>query len=225
MKLKEKRAVCLLSGGLDSFVSAAIAKARGYEIYALTINYGQRNRRELSSAVQIADFLNVKKHIITEIDLSWTHSSLTDKSIQIPQEINQGEVPSTYVPARNTVFISIALALAETVGAEAIFTGINAVDYAGYPDCTPEYISKFQSVIDVSTKKTCSEGKIKLKTPLLNISKGEIITKGISLGLDLSISRSCYKNRKRPCGKCPSCIIRAKGFSAAHIKDPALKRD
>ncbi|MBN1445767.1 MAG: 7-cyano-7-deazaguanine synthase QueC [Candidatus Omnitrophica bacterium] len=214
-----KKAVCLISGGMDSFVSAAIAKHKGYKIYALTVNYGQKNKKEISSAVKIAEFLKVERHLITKAALSWTKSALTDAKIKIPREIRKGEIPLTYVPARNTIFISIALALAETVDAGAIFIGVNAVDFSGYPDCRPEYIRRFQRLINSATKKTCGGGSIRLQAPLLRMSKEEIVKKGLSLGLDFSITWSCYKSGKKPCGQCPSCIIRAKGFSAAQTPD------
>ncbi|HOL21563.1 MAG TPA: 7-cyano-7-deazaguanine synthase QueC [bacterium] len=208
-----KKAVCLISGGIDSFVAASIAKRDGYEIYALTVDYGQKNRKEILSAKKICKFLNVKKHIITEIDLSWVNSALTDKRIKIPEKVKKGEIPSTYVPARNTIFVSLALALAETIDAEAIYIGINAVDFSGYPDCRPVYVKKYQKLIDVATKKTTQGKKIILKAPLLYMSKVDIIKKGISSGLDLSLTWSCYKSGKRPCGRCPSCIIREEAFS------------
>ncbi|MCX8082959.1 MAG: 7-cyano-7-deazaguanine synthase QueC [bacterium] len=208
-----KRAVCLISGGMDSFVSAAIAKKDDYEIYALTMDYGQKSKKEIISAKKICRFLKVKKHIITKIDLSWVRSALTDKTIKIPEKIRKGEIPSTYVPARNTIFIALALALAESVDAEAIFIGVNAVDFSGYPDCRPVYVKRYQKLIDVATKKTTEGRKIVLKTPLLYMSKVDIIKKGISLGLDLSITWSCYRGDSKPCGRCPSCIIRKKAFS------------
>jgi len=215
-----KKAVCLISGGMDSFVSAAIAKNERYNIYGLTVNYGQKNKRELSSSRKIAEFLKIKRHIITDIDLSWTNSSLTDSRIKIPHKISRGEIPTTYVPARNTIFISTALAFAETVDADAIFIGVNAVDFSGYPDCRPLYVKRFRKLLDVATKKTCGGGKITLCTPLLNMSKEAIIKKGLSLSLDFSITWSCYKGGKNPCGRCPSCIIRARAFASAGVSDP-----
>ncbi len=217
-----KKAVCLISGGMDSFVSAAIAGKKGYRICALTIDYGQRNRREISSAKRIAEFLKVESHTILDIDLSWAKSALTDTRIGIPRKTRAGEIPATYVPARNTIFISLALALAETSDAGAIFTGVNSVDFSGYPDCRPEYINRFRKLINVATKKTSGGQLIKLETPLLRMSKEQIIRKGLSLGVDFSLTWSCYRSGKKPCGRCPSCILRAKGFSSARIKDPGL---
>ncbi len=217
-----KKAVCLISGGMDSYVSAAIAKKEGYEIYGLTVRYGQKNYKEISSARKVAGMLRVKKHLVTGVDLSWTDSALTDKKTRIPQKVNRGEIPATYVPARNTVLISIALAFAETVDADAVFTGVNAVDFSGYPDCRPEYIKRFQRLADTALKKTSEGGKIKLKAPLLRMSKKEIIGKGISLGLDFSLTWSCYKSGRKPCGQCPSCILRAEAFASSGISDPLI---
>jgi len=208
-----KKAVCLVSGGMDSFVSAAIAKKQGYEIYALTIDYGQKNKKEVSSAKKVCRALNVKRHIITRIDLSCIRSALIDRRIKIPEKVKEGVIPSTYVPARNTIFISLALALAETIDADAIYIGVNSIDFSGYPDCRPVYVKRFQKLIDVATKKTTEGRKITLKTPLLHMSKVDIIKKGLSLGLDLSLTWSCYKSGKKPCGRCPSCIIREDAFS------------
>jgi len=218
-----RKAVCLISGGIDSFVASAIAKQKGYKIHCLTIDYSQKNKKEILSAKKVADYLKPEQHLILKIDLSWAKSALTDKKIKIPQSSVSG-IPSTYVPARNTIFISLALSYAESVDADAIFTGVNAVDFSGYPDCRPEYIKRFQKLIDIATKKTVEGRKIKLQTPLLYLSKAQIIKKGISLGLDFSLTWSCYKNGKNPCGKCPSCRLRKKGFEEAGIPDPLLKK-
>jgi len=206
-----KKAVCLVSGGIDSFLTAKLAKDYGYEIYCLTFDYGQKARKEIECAKKIAKLLNAKEHIIFKINLSFLKSALTRREIKIPEKKVKG-IPSTYVPARNTIFISIALGYAETIEADAIFTGVNSIDFSGYPDCRPIYIKRFQKLIDVATKKTVEGKKIKLITPLLNLSKLEIIRKAISLGLDLSITWSCYKNGKRMCGKCPSCRIRERAM-------------
>lgn len=218
-----KKAVCLISGGIDSFVAAAAAKKNGSKIFALTADYRQKNSREIAFARKIADFLNAAKHVIVDIDLSWAASSLTDKNMPIPEGKTKTGIPSTYVPARNTIFIGLALALAETVKAESIYIGVNAVDFSGYPDCRPEYIKRFQSLIDVAVKQTATGGKIKLEAPLINKSKAEIIKEGLKLGVDFSLSWSCYRGGKKPCGKCPSCIIRQKGFREAGVKDPFLR--
>ncbi|MDD3726129.1 MAG: 7-cyano-7-deazaguanine synthase QueC [Candidatus Ratteibacteria bacterium] len=213
-----ERAVCLISGGIDSFVTASLAKRENYEIYALTVDYGQRNKKEILSARKICRFLKVKKHIITKIDLSYVRSALTNRRVKIPEKVKKGEIPSTYVSARNTIFISLALALAETVDADAIYTGVNAIDFSGYPDCRPVYVKRYQKLIDVATKKTAEGKKIVLKAPLLHLSKADIIRKGMSLGLDLSLTWSCYKSGKRPCGKCPSCIIKKNALSSISQK-------
>jgi len=215
-----KRAVCLISGGMDSFVSAAMARLKGYVIFALTVDYRQKNSRELASARQVASFLEAEKHFVAGIDLSWAASALTDDRLDIPDGVSPAAIPATYVPARNTLFISMAVALAETVDAGAIYIGVNAVDFSGYPDCRPEYIKRFQSLIDVATKKTSGGGILKLEAPLINMSKREIVEKGIETGLDFSITWSCYRSGESPCGRCPSCIIREKGFREAGIKDP-----
>jgi len=207
-----KKAVCLISGGIDSFLTAEIAKRRGYKIYCLTVDYGQKARKEIEFAKKIVKYLNAEEHIILKIDLSFLKSALTRKEVKIPEKRVQG-IPSTYVPARNTIFISLALGYAETIGADAIFIGVNSVDFSGYPDCRPIYIKKFQKLIDVATKKTIKGKKIKLITPIINLSKKQIIEKAISHNLDLSITWSCYKNGKKPCGKCPSCRIREKAIS------------
>lgn len=213
------KAICLISGGLDSFVSAAAARKDGYELSGLTIDYSQTHRKEIDSAVKVAGFLKMSQHKIIRLDLSWLPSSLTDKKISIPEEISEG-IPSTYVPARNTIFISLALAYAETAGADAIFLGVNHIDYSGYPDCRPEYIEAYQRLISLATKKTVEGGNIVLKSPLIDLSKSEIIRLGNEMGLDFSITRSCYRDTAKACGKCPSCIIRLAGFREAGLKDP-----
>ncbi|MCM8818239.1 MAG: 7-cyano-7-deazaguanine synthase QueC [Candidatus Omnitrophica bacterium] len=211
-----KKAVCLLSGGIDSFLTAYIAKKKGYQIYCLTIDYGQKARKEIESAKKIAKFLNAKQHLILKTDLSFLKSSLTKREMKIPQKKVKG-IPSTYVPARNTIFISLALGYAESISADSIFIGVNSIDFSGYPDCRPIYIKKFQKLINFATKKTILGEKIKLIAPLINLSKSQIIKKAISYGLDISLTWSCYKNGKKPCGKCPSCRIREKAISEIKI--------
>ncbi len=207
-----KKAVCLISGGIDSFVTASIAKKKGYKIYCLTIDYGQKARKEIEAAKKVAEFLKAEEHLILKFDLSFLKSALTREEIKIPKKRVRG-IPSTYVPARNTIFISLALGYAETIDADAIFIGVNSIDFSGYPDCRQIYIKKFQNLINVATKKTIKGRKIKLLAPLINFSKKQIIKKAISLGLDLSITWSCYENGDKPCGKCPSCRIREKFIS------------
>jgi 7-cyano-7-deazaguanine synthase len=220
-----KKAVCLISGGIDSCVTTYIAKSKGYKIFALSFNYGQRHKKEIECAKKIAQLVKAKKHVIFDINLDkFGGSSLVDKKLK--PEINRGideigkKIPSTYVPARNTVFLSIALAFAETIDAEAIFIGVTATDYSGYPDCRPEYIEAFQKMVNLATKK-CIEGKsIEIKAPLLSLSKAEIIKKGKKLGVPFDKTWSCYLGGKLACGKCDSCLLRLKGFKEAEINDP-----
>ncbi|MCL5674243.1 MAG: 7-cyano-7-deazaguanine synthase QueC [Candidatus Omnitrophica bacterium] len=213
------KTVCLISGGLDSFVSAGIARKDGYELYGLTIDYSQKHKKEIEYAKKIAGFLNVDEHKIITIDLSFLSSALTSRNIKIPEKPVTG-IPVTYVPARNTIFISLALAYAENINADAIYLGINHIDYSGYPDCRPEYIEAYQKLINIATQKTVKGGRILLKTPLVSLSKSEIILIGNSMHLDFSLSWSCYKGEEKACGKCPSCVIRLKGFEKAGLKDP-----
>ncbi len=222
----KKKAVVLSSGGIDSTTAMAIAKAEGYEIYSLSFNYGQRHSFELKKASEVAKFFNAKEHLIIDIDLRKIGGSALTSDIAVPQSsiFNlQSSIPITYVPARNTIFLSFALAWAEVLGVEDIFMGANAVDYSGYPDCRPEYISAFEKMANLATKAGV-EGKshIKIHTPLINLTKGEIIKKGISLGVDYSLTSSCYSPDKdgNPCGLCDSCHFRLKGFKEAGVKDP-----
>jgi len=226
MKLWNKKAIVLSSGGIDSTTAMAIAKEEGYEIYSLSFNYGQRHSFELKKASEVANFFNAKEHLIIDIDLRKIGGSALTSDIEIPKSLIynlQSSIPITYVPARNTIFLSLALAWAEVLGAEDIFIGANAIDYSGYPDCRPEYIKAFEKMANLATKAGV-EGKshIKIHTPLINLTKGEIIKKGISLGVDYSLTSSCYSPDKdgNPCGLCDSCHFRLKGFKEAGIKDP-----
>ena len=219
-----KKAVILVSGGLDSTTVLAIAKQRGYECYTLSFDYGQRHRVELSSAEKISTLFGVVEHKVVTLDLSSIGgSSLTDTNIAVP-EIETDGIPTTYVPARNTVFLSIALGWAEVIGADAIFIGVNAVDYSGYPDCRPEYINAFQQLANLATKVGVEGGKLNIETPLIDMSKGEIIKKGIILGVDYGITVSCYQADQygRACGRCDSCRLRKAGFKEAQIEDPTV---
>jgi len=221
----KNRAVCLISGGIDSCVSAYLAKKEKYSIYALTINYSQKHKKEIICAKKIAKLIKVKDHTILNIDFSKLGgSSLTDKSIELESNRSLNEIgkniPSTYVPARNTVFLSIALAYAESVNADAIFIGVTSTDYSGYPDCRPEYIQAFQKMAKLSTKKGILGESIEIKTPLLYKSKGEIIKKGFELKVPFEITWSCYKGGKKACGRCDSCLLRLKGFKEVKIRDP-----
>ncbi|HOJ50487.1 MAG TPA: 7-cyano-7-deazaguanine synthase QueC [Spirochaetota bacterium] len=219
-----KKAVVLLSGGLDSATTAAIARSEGYEIYAITFSYGQRHKIEIKSAKRIAKEIKVKEHKIIKIDLrTFGGSSLTD-NIDVPKERdieNIKEIPLTYVPARNTIFLSYALAYAEVIDADSIFIGVNAIDYSGYPDCRPEYIKAFNEVSRLGTKKGVEGRPILIKTPIINMTKKEIIKKGLELGLDFSKTHSCYDPIKgKACGKCDSCLIRKRAFLELGIEDP-----
>ena len=221
-----ERAVVLLSGGLDSYTAAAIAAADGFELFALTIQYGQRHTRELESARAVARALGVARHVELEVDLrAFGGSSLTtDAPVPKDRAMDPAEIPSTYVPARNTVFLSLALAWAETLGARDIVIGVNALDYSGYPDCRPEYIAAFQRMAGLATRAGIAGIQITIHTPLLAMSKAEIIRRGLTLGLDYALTHSCYDPGPtgRPCGRCDSCVLRAAGFAQAGVADPVL---
>ncbi|UCF49377.1 MAG: 7-cyano-7-deazaguanine synthase QueC [Thermoplasmatales archaeon] len=221
----KKKAVCLISGGIDSCVTAYLAKNDDYSIYALTINYNQQHKKEILSANKIAESLKVKNHITLNIDFSkFGGSSLTDKSIQVEKNRNFNSIgkniPSTYVPARNTVFLSIALAYAEAIDAEGIFIGVTSTDYSGYPDCRPEYIEAYKKMAKLGTKKGIQGKPIKIKTPLLYKLKAEIIKIGLDLKVPFEHTWSCYKGEKKACGKCDSCLLRLKGFKESEARDP-----
>ena len=225
MVFMKKKAVCLVSGGIDSSVSAYIAKNDGFLIYALTIDYGQKHKKEIISAKKIAKSLDVQDHIILNIDFKkFGGSSLTDKSIELEsnRSFNEigGNIPSTYVPARNTVFLSIALAYAEAIGADAIFIGITTTDYSGYPDCRPEYINAYGKMANLATKRGIEGRPIKIKTPLINKGKAEIIKNGLELKVPFESTWSCYKGDMKACGRCDSCLLRLRGFKQSKSKDP-----
>lgn len=216
------RAVVLLSGGLDSATTLAIARDRGFECYALSCLYGQRHAAELAAARRVAASLGAAEHREIEIPIGqFGGSALTDETLAVPESVGAG-IPITYVPARNTVFLSLALAWAEVLEAAAIFIGVNAVDYSGYPDCRPEYIAAFQTVIGLATKRTVEGAPIELVAPLIERSKSEIIEQGIALGVDYGLTVSCYQANDEglACGHCDSCRIRAEGFTAAGVADP-----
>jgi|TARA_B100001142_G_C14261491_1_gene627201 7-cyano-7-deazaguanine synthase len=217
-----KKAIILLSGGLDSATSLAIAKKEKYDCYALSVNYHQRHNYELVAAKNIANFFSVKDLKEVEIDLSWLqNSALTNKSLNIPENPSTG-IPVTYVPARNTIMMSLAMAWAESIDCTNIFIGVNAVDYSGYPDCREEYIKSFQNMANLATKKAVEGDLIKIHTPLINLSKKEIIQKGVELGVDYSLTVSCYQvtSDGLACGKCDSCRLRKAGFKDAGLPDP-----
>jgi len=219
------KAVILLSGGLDSTTCLAIAKHQGFDLNALTFNYGQRHDFELKSAQKIVDHFQIKNHSVVNIDLAqFGGSALTDE-IDVPKDRSESEmmdIPITYVPARNTVFLSLALAWAETINAFNIFIGVNVLDYSGYPDCRPEYIAAFEKTANLATKSGVSGERFKIHTPLINMKKSEIILNGLELGVDYSLTSSCYDPLKNgtPCGHCDACILRLKGFQEADAIDP-----
>ena len=217
------KAVILLSGGLDSTTVLAIAKEQNYDCYALSFDYGQKQRSELESSIAIAKKSNVIEHRIMKISLNDIGgSALTDKDISVPKFSDSNDIPITYVPARNTIFLSFALAWAEVVDCQTIFIGVNALDYSGYPDCRPEFIEAFEAMANLATKQSVEGDKIQIKTPLINMTKAEIIKKGLSLGVDYSETTSCYDANSlgEACGECDACVLRKNGFSSANVKDP-----
>ncbi|WP_108124819.1 7-cyano-7-deazaguanine synthase QueC [Saccharospirillum mangrovi] len=217
-----KKAVVLLSGGLDSTTVLAHAKAEGYDTYALSFNYGQRHDAELDAAKRIASAMGVIEHKVVPIDLaSLGGSALTDHSIDVPTEASEG-IPVTYVPARNTVFLSIALGWAEVLEAQNIFIGVSAVDYSGYPDCRPEYIEAYERLANLATRMGVEGRTIKIHTPLIELSKAETVQLGSRLGVDYSLTVSCYQANEagEACGRCDSCRLRQKGFAEAGLADP-----
>jgi 7-cyano-7-deazaguanine synthase len=220
---KMEKAVILLSGGLDSCTCMAIAKDKGYELYPISFNYHQRHRIELDGAKKIAAFYGVKRHLIIETNLDDIGgSALTDSSIEVPEgDTHRTEIPDTYVPARNLIFLSYAMGYAEVLGASHVFIGVNSVDYSGYPDCRPEFIKRFQDLADYATTATAVRGKkIKIETPLQYLSKADIVRKGMELGAPYQFTHSCYKGGEKACGVCDSCKLRLEGFREAGYEDP-----
>jgi 7-cyano-7-deazaguanine synthase len=218
-----------LSGGLDSYTAAAVARRDGFDLHALSINYGQRHVRELEAARAVAQALHATRHLELNIDLtSIGGSSLTSNAIAVPkdQAIDPNVIPSTYVPARNTIFLSLALGWAEVLGAADIYIGVNALDYSGYPDCRPEFIHAFERVARLATKAGVEGRPLTIHTPLIDLSKAQIITLGLSLGLDYGLTHSCYDPLPdgRPCGHCDSCQLRAAGFAEVGASDPLMAR-
>ena len=217
------KAVILLSGGLDSTTVLAIAKSQGYDCYALSFDYGQKQRSELESSISIAKKSNVIEHRIMKISLSDIGgSALTDQSIDVPKYSDSDEIPITYVPARNTIFLSFALAWAEVVDCQTIFIGVNALDYSGYPDCRPEFIEAFENMANLATKQSVEGDRFQIKTPLISMTKAEIIKKGLGLGVDYSETTSCYDANTlgEACGECDACVLRKIGFENANVQDP-----
>ena len=229
--MSERKAVVLLSGGLDSTTVAAIARKEGFAVYALSFDYGQNHRQELESAARVAERLGVAQHAVVKVDLRSFGGSALTSDMPVPkhrsaQEIGHG-VPVTYVPARNTVFLSLALAWAETLGATDIFIGVNALDYSGYPDCRPEFVAAFERMANLGTKiGTEGGGRIRIHTPLISMSKKEIVQTGLALGVDYAMTTTCYDPSAtgEACGACDACQLRLKGFAEAGVSDPARYR-
>lgn len=222
-----KRAVVLLSGGLDSATVLAMARAQGFECFALSVDYGQRHSAELAAAQQVARALGAREHRVVNIDLTgFGGSALTDANIAVPEEASSG-IPLTYVPARNTIMLSLALAWAEVLKAQDIFFGVNAVDYSGYPDCRPEYVASFERMANLATKAAVEGKPLTLHAPLLDLSKAEIIRAGVRLGVDYGITVSCYQadEQGRACGRCDSCRLRREGFNSAGVADSTRYQD
>jgi 7-cyano-7-deazaguanine synthase len=217
-------AVVLLSGGLDSFTAAAIARSEGFHLFALTLRYGQRHARELESARAVARWLGVARHVELDVDLSTLGGSSLTTSAPVPKDrrMDVPEIPSTYVPARNTVFLSLALAWAEVLDATDIFIGVNALDYSGYPDCRPEFIAAFEQLASLATAKGVGGASFSIHAPLQHMTKAQIIRRGLELGLDYSLTHSCYDPdaQGRPCRRCDSCVLRAAGFAEIGVPDP-----
>lgn len=221
------KAVVLLSGGLDSTTAIAIAQAEGYDVYSLSFSYGQRHTQELIAAQKVAEVFNVKQHLVVDSDFTRIGGSALTDNIEVPKGRDTGEmeadIPVTYVPARNTIFLAYALGWAEVLKTDTIFIGVNAIDYSGYPDCRPEFIEAFEEMANLATKAGVEgKTKIKIKTPLIHLTKAEIIKKGMELGVDYSLTHSCYDPAPEglACGECDSCLLRKKGFAEAGVPDP-----
>ena len=220
------RAVILLSGGLDSATTAAIAKNEGHELFALTIDYGQRHRIEIEAAKKVAEYFGVVKHVMMPVDLRLFGGSSLTSDLEVPKDVPVEQIgqaiPNTYVPARNTVFLALALAYAESVGAEKIYIGVSAVDYSGYPDCRPEFLQAFHTLANVATKAGIEKSSFSIEAPLLSLSKKETILRGLELGVDYSLTFTCYDPLPdgKSCGRCESCQLRRAAFCAAGVPDP-----
>jgi 7-cyano-7-deazaguanine synthase len=222
------QAILLLSGGLDSYTAGAMARADGFSLNALTIRYGQTHAREIDAARKVALDLEVARHVEMALDLRGIAQSALTGTGAIPRDrpLDAPGIPSTYVPARNTIFLSLALAWAETLGASDIVMGVNALDYSGYPDCRPEYVRAFEALANLATRAGVTGERFRIHTPLITLSKADIVRRGTELGLDYSLTVSCYDPAAdgSPCGHCDSCLLRAKGFAEAGLPDPALVR-
>lgn len=226
MAPNKRKAVVLVSGGLDSATVLAIAMAAGFDVYAVSFDYGQRHRFELESARRVCESLGVKEHVVCKVDTGIFRGSALTNDIPVPHNRDESQladgIPVTYVPARNTIFLSIALGLAESVNADDLFIGVNAVDYSGYPDCRAEFIEAFEAMANLATKAAVEGRYLKIHTPLIQMTKGEIIHQGLALGVDYSLTHSCYDPRPdgTSCGECDSCQLRLKGFREAGVADP-----
>jgi 7-cyano-7-deazaguanine synthase len=222
------RAIVLLSGGLDSYTAAAIVRAEGFSLYAITVRYGQRHDQEIAAARHVASALGVLRHLEIDLDLRGLGGSALTSELPVPhgRDVLEPGIPSTYVPARNTIFLSLALAWAEALSAQDLVIGVNALDYSGYPDCRPEFIAAFESLARLATKAGVEGGRFTIHTPLIGLSKAEIIRRGAALGLDYGLTHSCYDppRGRVACGTCDSCVLRAKGFAEAGIPDPLVRR-
>ena len=220
------RAVVMLSGGVDSTTAAAIAKADGFEVCAITFDYNQRHRRELDAAARVAERLGVARRLVFPIDLRAIGGSALTDSIEVPKDRAEdtisAEIPATYVPARNLIFLSIAVAWGETLGASDLYAGVNAIDYSGYPDCRPEFIAAFNDAANLATKLGVEGGRIHVHTPLAEMGKADIVRRAVELGVDLGLTHSCYDPSPEglACGSCDSCVLRRRGFEGAGVQDP-----
>jgi 7-cyano-7-deazaguanine synthase len=223
----KRKAVVLLSGGLDSATAAALAKSDGFDVYAMTFEYGQRHEFEIQTAKRVARALGVAEHIVCKIDLRAFGGSALTSDIEVPKHRTREEmstgIPVTYVPARNTIFLSFAVGWAETLGANDIYIGVNALDYSGYPDCRPEYIEAYQQMARLATKVGVEGSRLTIHTPLIALTKGQIVTRGLELGVDYSITNTCYDPSEdgKACGQCDACLLRLKGFEENGMSDPA----
>lgn len=229
MSTPSRKAVVLVSGGLDSATTLALARGEGFECHALSFDYGQRHRHELEAARRVCEAAGVQQHSVCRIDLRAFGGSALTADLEVPKDRSDDDmsagIPITYVPARNTIFLSFALGWAEVLGAFDLFIGVNAVDYSGYPDCRPEFIEAFERLANLATKAGVEhEGRYRIHTPLISLTKSEIIRTGLGLGVDYGLTHSCYDptSEGRPCGHCDSCLLRARGFAEAGVPDPAL---
>jgi 7-cyano-7-deazaguanine synthase len=222
------RAVVLLSGGLDSYTAAAIAKSQGFALHALTVRYGQRHAREVDAARNVAAALGVEAHLVLDLDLRGIGGSAltSDAPVPLDRDLSAVDIPSTYVPARNTIFLSLALGWAEVLNARDLVIGVNALDYSGYPDCRPEFIRAFEALAALATRAGVEGARFRVHTPLMALTKADIIRRGLELGLDYRLTHSCYDPAPdgAPCGRCDSCVLRARGFAEAGAPDPLHQR-